>query len=127
MDQHEHHEQLLKEVSKEYSDILENSQQGIYIYLDDNHKICNQKFAEMLGYSVEEWQKPAEFIASYVAAESGEGLVSAYQDSMQKAVASALEVTWKKKDGGEIKTKVILVPISLSGHHFALHFISPKS
>ncbi len=125
MDQHEHHEQLLKEVSEEYEDILENSEQGIYIYFDDNHKICNEKFAEMLGYTLEEWQKPAEFIATYVADESGKRLVSAYQDSIQKAVGSAIEVTWKKKDEGEIKTKVILVPISLSGHHFALHFVSP--
>lgn len=121
----QHHEQLLKDLSEEYSHILNSSEQGIYIYLDDNHKLCNQKFADMLGYSVEEWQKPAEFIATYVSGESGKKLVSAYAASMEKSNAAEINVTWKKKDGTEIETEVILVPISFQKHQFALHFVYP--
>lgn len=125
MHDHSHHEDLIKGLREEYEDLLENSEQGIYIYFDDNHKICNEKFAKMLGYSsAEEWEKPAEFVETYVAGKSGDDLVSAFQSAMEQGVATSLEITWKKKDGGELPTKVILVPISFDGHLFALHFIS---
>ncbi|MEX0621822.1 MAG: PAS domain-containing protein [Candidatus Woykebacteria bacterium] len=124
MDDHQDHEDLIKNLTKEYSAILESSSQGIYIYLDDNHKLCNEKFAQMLGYSVEEWSKPSEFIETYVAKESGERLVSAFQDAMEKSMASEIDVTWKKKDSSTVETDVILVPISFEGHHFALHFVT---
>lgn len=103
-----------------------DSEQGIYIYFDDNHKLCNEKFAEILGYpSPEDWAKPAKFINTYVAEDSGKTLVSAFQNAIEKAIGSSLEVTWKKKTGEEVKTKVLLVPISFQGHPFALHFITP--
>jgi hypothetical protein len=33
-------------------------------------------------------------------------------------------MTWKRKSGENIKTKVILVPVAHKGHIFALHFVS---
>ncbi len=126
MDEHEHHEDIITKITEEYADILENSEQGIYIYLDDNHKVCNEKFASMLGYSVEEFSKPAEFIDTYVAKDSGKKLVEAYSASMEKSNAAEIDVTWKKKDGTELETEVILVPISFQKHSFALHFISEE-
>jgi hypothetical protein len=30
--------------------VLDKSGQAIYLYLDDSHKVCNKKFADMLGY-----------------------------------------------------------------------------
>ena len=127
MHEHEeaHHQDLLKAVAEEYAHILESSEQGIYIYLDDNHKVCNQKFADMLGYTIEEWQKPAEFIDTYVSEDSGSKLVSAFQNAMEKSVASENDITWKKKDGSTVETEVILVPISFQKHTFALHFVYP--
>lgn len=126
MDEHKHHEQLIRGVAKEYADILRNSEQGVYIYLDDTHKICNKKFALLLGYeSAEQWAGVNEsFPDAFVAAESQEILVDTYQSAMEKCTASEIKVTWKKKSVGTVKTTVILVPISHNGHRFALHFIS---
>jgi len=50
-------------------------------------------------------------------------LVSTYQNAMNNFVGSSIEVEWKKKTGGKVKTRVILVPFSFNGHLFALHFI----
>ena len=41
MNEHEHHENLVKEVSEEMKPVLEKSAQAIYLYLDDKHKACN--------------------------------------------------------------------------------------
>ena len=58
MNQHQHHEQLINGLAEQLKPILEESKQGVYIYLDDVHKICNEKFAQLLGYnSPDEWAK----------------------------------------------------------------------
>lgn len=124
MDTHSDHDQLIGKVAEEYEDILENSKQGIYIYLDDDNKICNEKFASMLGQTKEEWEKPSEFISTNVSDASAHKLVSAFQDAMENMVGTNLSVTWKKKGGDELTTNVILVPIVSQGHVLALHFVS---
>src|SRR3989304_1948911 len=56
MTQEHHHEELVKGITAEQKPILDKSGQAIYIYLDDAHKVCNKKFATLLGYrSVKEW------------------------------------------------------------------------
>lgn len=120
------HDKLMQAVAEEYQDILENSEQGVYIYFDDTNKVCNEKFATLLGYaSPEQWAKVDEsFPDAFVAPASQETLISAFQDAMEKAVASTNKITWKKKDESTVESTVILTPISYQGHVFALHFVS---
>ncbi len=98
----------------------------MYIYLDDDNKVCNSNFAELLGYkSPNEWAKiRGNFPDLFVAKKSQKTLVSAYQNAMEKMVGSTISVTWKKKNGDEIETTTMLVPIAYDGHPMALHFIS---
>jgi len=125
MSQHKHHEELIANITKAYETILKESEQAIYIYLDDTHKVCNKKFATLLGYSsTEEWVKiDTSFPETFVDKKSQETLVNAYQNAMEKKIGSLNTIIWKKKDGSPIKTQVILVPISSDNHIFALHFI----
>lgn len=125
MTDHSHHNDLIQSVSEQYSDVLSGSDQGVYIYLDDVHKVCNKNFSDLLGYdSEEEWIKiDTSFPATFVADESQETLVSAFQDAMENMSASANKIVWKKKDGSTVSTKVILVPVVHDDHLFALHFV----
>ena len=51
-----HHEHLVKELTDQLEPIFSRSPQPVYLYLDDEHKSCNRKFAQMLGYSSpQEW------------------------------------------------------------------------
>ncbi len=120
------HEELIKGVYEQLRDVFEGSKQAIYVYYDDNHKICNQRFASLLGYkSVEEWSAVNEpFPQAFVKDESQEVLVSSYRNAMEDKIGSDIEVSWKKKTGESIKTRVIMVPISYMGELLALHFIS---
>jgi carbohydrate-binding DOMON domain-containing protein len=119
------HDVAIKEISSQLKPILDHSAQGVYVYLDDEHKVCNEKFASLLGYnSPEEWAAVTEsFPVAFVADESQHTLVSAYQDAMQDMVGSAITITWKKKDGELVESTVILVPLSFKGHVCAMHFI----
>ncbi len=126
-DQEKQHEQLLEKLADEYHEVIDHSDQGVYVYLDDRHKLCNENFAEMLGYSSpEEWAKLEPFVDSLVGEDSKKTLVTTYQNAMQNLVGATVDITWKKKDSGSVKTKVILVPIAFGGELLALHFISPS-
>ena len=124
--EHTHHDELIAQVSAQLKPILDNSDQSVYIYLDDVHKICNKKFALLLGFkSADEWAKNKKsFIDTFVDTASQKKLVRAYQNAMEHFVGSSTEITWKKKNGDKVKSTVILVPFVHSGHQFAIHFIS---
>jgi PAS domain S-box-containing protein len=120
------HEELIKGIHEQLKEILDESKQAIYVYLDDHHMTYNQQFASLLGYkSVEELSKVKEpFIEAFIMEKSREALVHAYKHAMEDKIASDIEVTLKKKTGESVKTKVIMVPISYMGELLALHFIS---
>ena len=126
MNEIEHHEELIRGISKQMKPILESSEQAIYIYLDDVHKVCNKKFASLLGYgSPDEWARVEEpMLEVSVDKRSQETLVETYNRAMEKMTGSTIPVTWKKKSGGTVDTTVMLVPIAYDGTLFALHFVS---
>ena len=120
------HQDLLSELALELQPLLEASEQGIYVYLDDEHKVCNENFASLLGYdSAAEWaQMEGSFPSLFVDTGSQDALIGAYQKAMQSMTASSIKISWKKKSGGTADTTVILAPISYKGHLFALHFVA---
>jgi len=119
------HEELIAGISKQMKSILDSSQQAVYIYLDDIHKVCNGKYSSLLGYrSPEEWAKVEDPVEATVDRSSQETLVKAYNQTMEKFIPSNIKVTWKKKSGGTVVTSVVMVPIAFDDHFFALHFVS---
>jgi hypothetical protein len=121
----EHHEKLVKGLFDQMKPILDKSEQPIFIYLDDNHKACNDKLASMLGIkSAQEWAEKPGFLDLYVAEKSQETLASAYWKAVEKMSASTIQLTLMNKDGKTIDSTMILVPMSFEGHMFAVHFLT---
>jgi hypothetical protein len=121
----EHHEELVKGLYDQMKMIMESSEQPIFLYLDDNHKACNNRFAALLGFkSPEEWAEIKGFLDPYVVEKSQETLSSAYWNAMKKMTAATIQLTLKKKGGGTVDTTVVLVPMAYSGHLFSAHFVT---
>ncbi len=125
MTQEEHHEALVKGITAQLKPMMDKSPQAIYVYLDDAHKACNKKFADLLGYkSAKEWADTEAPLADVVEADQ-EKVIAAYENASENLVASSLNVRFTNvKTDKPIKAKVIMVPIAYDGHIFALHFIS---
>ena len=119
------HEEILNWVKEEFKEILEDSEQAIYIYVCDRHRTCNKKFSSMLGYTnLKEWEEKEEMLSD-VKDDDKNILISAYQKAMENKIGSSMNISWKNKiNGNLIKTNVILVPLSYKGELFAIHFIS---
>jgi len=93
-----HHEELVKGLYEQMKTVLEGSEQPIFIYLDDNHKACNNKFAALLGFkSPQEWAAIEGFLEPCVAEKSRDALMNAYWAAMKKMVASTNQITFIKK------------------------------
>ena len=90
MNKHEHHAELVSGFLKEQKQIFDSSSQAIYAFLDDDCRVCNQKFATFLGYSSpEEWFKvdvQGAFPVAFVDTGSQKTLVTAYQNAMVVAL-----------------------------------------
>ena len=121
----QHHVELIKGITEQMKPVLEKSEQAIYIYLDDNHKVCNKKFADLLGYkSPKEWAD-AEAPLSDIVEEDQQSVINAYMNASEKMVASAIEVRAKNVKTGKIaKTRMIIAPVGHAGHVFTSHFFS---
>src|SRR3990172_12872091 len=100
-----HHEHLIKELTEMLEPIFKNSPQAIYLYLDDEHKSCNKKFADLLGYkSVNEWVANLYPISDVIKKDQEKG-IKAYMEASKKLKASTFSGTWKTKKGKEVKTE----------------------
>jgi PAS domain S-box-containing protein len=121
-----HHEHLVKELTEMLEPVFKNSPQAIYLYLDDEHKSCNKKFSDFLGYkSVDEWVTNPTPVSD-VLKEDQEKVIKAYMEASRKFKASTVSATLVSKKGKKIKGEAILVPISYKNEVFVLHFISKQ-
>ena len=121
----EHHIELIQGIAKEFKRILDKSEQAIYIYLDDTHKVCNKKFADLLGYkSAKEWADTDAPLADVIE-EDQQSVIDAYMNASEKMAASATEVRFKNVKTGKImKTDMLIAPIGNAGHVFTIHFFN---
>ena len=120
----EHHVELIEGIGKEFQKIFNKSGQAIYIYLDDTHKVCNKKFADLLGYdSPKEWADTEAPLADVVE-EDQQSVIDAYMNASEKMVAGTVDVKMKHvKTGKIVKANMIVVPVGYAGHIFTAHFL----
>ena len=62
-----------------WSPMFENSPDGVYIWLDDDNKVCNKRLANIFGYTVDEWRATEPFLESFVDEEDQHTYSSNYQ------------------------------------------------
>src|SRR5258708_31157988 len=114
------YDELINHIRGNFAEIFSQSKQGISIYLDDPHWICNDQLAILLGYSSsDELLKIAaksSFLETCVSEESTERVSETYAKTINQKVASVIPVKWKKKGQGTVKAEVIIVPFSVHGN-----------
>jgi PAS domain S-box-containing protein len=118
------HEQVLNELLAQFTPVFLHSPDGVYLYLDDNHKVCNKRMAEMFGMTVEEWSKIPNFLEGFVAPEDRELIASNFQKHI---AALNRPVTFRfkaiRKNGETFTAETEMIPISWNGYPIAYHFV----
>jgi PAS domain-containing protein len=125
---HEDYDQnqlLLSGLYNQIKKIIDSSGQPVFIYLDDNHKVCNQKFAEFLGYdSPQEWSSTPGFVEVFVADDASKNaFMTAYFSAINNMNASSVQLTWKRKDNSRVRSTMVILPMVFEGKILSVHFI----
>jgi PAS domain S-box-containing protein len=118
------HSTMLAELAEQYEPLMEHSPDGVYLWLDEVHKICNARLAALFGYSVEEWQAQVPFLDSFVAEADQERFSSNYYASVHD-LTSPIRFRFRavRADGSEFLAETDMIPITYDGHAIALHFV----
>jgi hypothetical protein len=121
----QHHEELIKGITEEMKPVLSKSDQAVFLYLDDEHKVCNKKYADLVGYkSAREWADAEAPLSDVVEADQ-QGVIDAYMNASQKMVAGTLDVKLKNvKTGKVVKTRLVVAPVGHAGHVFTANFFT---
>ena len=119
----ERHHYVVQQMADFYQPLMDTSSDGVAIYLDDEHKLCNQHLADMCGYSVDEWSAKFPFLDNFVAEESREDAAATYEEVSSTGVSKISEQTWLRKDGTKFRIQMAITPVIAGDDLFALMLV----
>ena len=118
------YETVVRELAEQFRPIMNQSPDGVYLWLDEAHKTCNERLANLFGYTVEEWCATEPFLENFVAEEDRKVFSWNYHN---RVATLAFPVTFRfrglRKDGSTFAAETDMVPISYQGHAVAYHFV----
>jgi hypothetical protein len=120
------HEEWLAAIGEQLAPVFEHSKDGVYLYLDDQHKICNDTLAKMWGFgSAAEWARTPDFLNSFIATHQDRLKVSrSYHTHIHQSLTPVrLRFSVRRPDGKLVRCEGDMVPLSHAGQMFAYHFV----
>jgi PAS domain S-box-containing protein len=118
------HEDVLNALEANFRPILDRSPQGVYLWLDETHKLCNERLARMFGYTVAEWRAVPAFLEYFVTPEDRERFSDNFYRSVHELTAP---ITFRfralRKDGSTFLAETDMIPIVYQSHQIAYHFV----
>lgn len=117
-------ENIIKELAQQFRPVFEQSPDGVYLWLDEAHKTCNERLANLFGFTVEEWREAEPFLDNFVAEEDRAIYSWNYHNRIAKL---AFPITFRfrglRKDGSTFAAETDGIPISYKGYAVAYHFV----
>lgn len=123
---HDHdHADLLEELTAHFQPMLDECPEGVYLWVDDDNMVCNDKLAKMFGYSgPDEWAAVHDFMGAFVDEKDQEMFGKNYSKHVGH-LAGPVRFKFKarKKDGSTFQAETDMVPLTFGGHAVAYHFV----
>ncbi|MDO8635876.1 MAG: PAS domain S-box protein [Dehalococcoidia bacterium] len=118
------HEKAVKDLETQYKLVMDKSADGVFIYLDDQHKACNIKLADMFGYTKEEWEAKSPFLDNFIAEDDQQTVSDNYWKNIKVARTVSSEVIrGVRKDGKLFKAHITQFPLSYKRRLFTIGFV----
>jgi PAS domain S-box-containing protein len=119
------HERATAELAAHLAPVFESSPDGVYIWLDEEHWMCNERFAEIFGYASPDELNDTPHLLQRLVQEDDQELVSwNYWNRVQPlAFPVTFRFRGKRKDGSACLVETDMIPVSYGGHTFAYHFV----
>jgi PAS domain S-box-containing protein len=126
-EEHALHERWIAELEKEYAPLFEACPDGVYIYIDDEHKTCNQKLADLLGQDVRHFKAMESYLDECVDEGSIDLVIHTYMKHFAEETRPIrIEYVARRSDGTTFPATLHQVPIVHDGELMVLGFIKPS-
>jgi PAS domain S-box-containing protein len=121
----DNHKKLMTDLQTQFKPLLDNSPDGVYLWLDEDNMICNEKLAKMFGYKdAKEFSVTSPFLDKFVAEEDQQMFSENYQDHVARlSTPVTFKFTAVKKDGTKFHAETDMIPMTFEGHAVAYHFV----
>jgi PAS domain S-box-containing protein len=124
---HDHsHDDLMGELAEHFRPVLEASKDAVYLWLDDENMVCNDKCAKLWGYpSADAWASAGSPFLDTLVAPGDQGMFAGhYQDHVGNLAGPVrFKFKGKRRDGTTFAAETDMIPISFGGHAVAYHFV----
>ncbi len=125
-EEHALHERWVVELEDEWGPLFEACPDAVYIYIDDEHKICNQRLADLFGFSVAHFKEMESFLDECVDQASIDLVVHTYMTHFEQETKPVrFEFTARRADGVAFPVTAFQIPIAHAGALMTLGFIRP--
>jgi len=117
-------QQAIDELAEQLRPVLEHSPDGVYLWLDESTKRCNDRLAKLFGCTVDEWEAASDFARTFVD-DADRGLyVWNYQNRVRDLrFPVSFRFRGKRMDGSTFDAQTDMIPITYGGHIVAYHFV----
>lgn len=117
---------VVEEAAGHLAEVFESVPGGVYLYLDPMHKVCNERLAEMLGTTVDEWRSLENFRDTFVEVDDRQS----YCDTYERVVhgldwSDTYRFRAVRRDGTPFDAEATIVPLTFAGRRLAYHFVRP--
>ena len=119
------HEVATKELAEHLQPLFDASPDGMYVWLDEEHWICNGRLATLFGYdSPDELNDTPGFLQRMVNDDDQQHYGWNYGNRVQaQAYPTTFRFRGKRKDGSSFEAETDMIPLTFGGHTFAYHFV----
>jgi PAS domain S-box-containing protein len=119
------HEVATKDLAEHLRPIFDSSPDGVYVWLDEEHWICNERFARMFGYDSPDELNDTPYLLQRIVHEKDQEQFSwSYWNRVQTlAFPTTLRFRGVRKDASEVQAESDMIPLAYGGHTFAYHFV----
>lgn len=118
------HDDVIPQLAEHLRPLFEPSPDGIYVWLDETHWACNEKFAGMLGHSVAELENSPWTLQRMVHEDDREQFSWNCGNRVHtRASPVMLRFRGLHRDGSTIPMETEMIPLTFGGHTIAYHFV----
>ena len=115
---------IIKEITEQFQPIMDRSPFGVYFYLDDIHKVCNEKFASMFGVTPREFAEMPMFLQVFISEKDQATFARNYHHNIvEHAHPVNFRFTARRKDGSTFEAETDMIPLCWRGYPIAYHFL----
>jgi PAS domain S-box-containing protein len=119
------HDVATKELAGHLRPIFDSSPDGVYVWLDEEHWICNDRFALMFGYDTAEELNNTPYLLQRIVHQDDQEMFSWSYWNRVQTLSFPIVVRFRgiRKDGSEVQAESDMIPLTYGGHTFAYHFV----